>query len=755
MSDKNESEENFNSETNSENNIENTFEENSKAEIAANANDDFAAVEITNDEENGEVLSEALIDEGNMKEETTDSVSIETAVEDDLEDNTPIAAESENNETKISPEENSEEKVNSEISTKSDEAIVEDDNISEEHLKSSENKDAIKNNSAEENSQTSEVAISENEESEDEDEVQSSEDEEADDHNEEKDYSTLSEKQLIAAFQNLLNTKKVQEIKNEVEEIKTEFNAKFSEEFEAKKEEFLAEGGNIIDFQYSTPLKRDFNSLYFEYKEKRNNHYKVLKNDLKANLEKRQALIEELKGLWNTEENINTTYNHFKDIQEKWRNAGAIPRDNYNLVWNNYHHHVENFYDFLHLNREFRDKDFSNNLEQKLKLIGRAEELAKENDVNKAFRELQMLHKMWKEEIGPVAKENRDDVWDKFSAATKTIHNKRQDLLNQEEKKYEDNLVKKQDLISQITEISSNTKGSHNAWQTAMQNVQALRDVYFKTGRVPRNNNKEIWKAFKDATGEFNKTKNNFYKDQKKEQYANLEKKLELVKIAEKNKDSEDIVETTQLFKKIQADWKNIGHVPRKDSDKLWKKFKSACNHYFERLNAQKNEANKEEVEHLENKQKMLDELAAFQLTGNHQDDLAKIKIYIADWKEIGRVPYNKRQITQKFNKQLDDLFQKLDLGKKETELLKFENKLDTMVNQDDERKLRNEHFFISKKIDETKDEIRQLENNISFFHHVDENNPLVKEVHKNITKQKEQLEVWQAKLGKIKLARD
>lgn len=595
-------------------------------------------------------------------------------------------------------------------------------------------------------------------EGEDEEEVSSSEDEEEEEDHEEKaqkDYSTLSEKELVAELDRLLKTKKIQELKHDVEEIRLEFNNKFNEELEHKKEEFLAEGGNIIDFQYTSPLKKEFNSLYFDYKEKRNNHYKTLKNNLQSNLDRRWELIEELKGLLSAEENINTTYKHFKEIQEKWHVAGAIPRDKYNTVWNTYHHHVENFYDFLHLNREFRDLDFKHNLDSKLKLITRAEELGREADVNKAFRELQMLHKMWKEDIGPVAKEYRDEVWDKFSEATKIIHDKRQGQLAEIEKDFEDNLEKKIQIIEEIKKTVEDAKNSHQGWQNAIKKIQEHRDGFFSTGRVPRANNKEIWKAFKDATGNFNHQKNSFYKDQKKEQYTNLEKKRELIKIADENKDSEDFEATTLLMKKVQNDWKSIGHVPRKDSDKIWKQFKKACNHYFDRMHAQKNEANNEEMAHFEAKQAMLDKLATFELSGDHKTDVKTIKEHITAWKEVGRVPFNKRQIEQKFNKTLDGLFSKLDLGKKETELIKFDNKLNTLVNREDDRKLQNEHFFISKKIDETRDEIRQLENNLGFFRHVPDDNPMVKEVHKNIERHKEQLEVWKAKLSKIKEVRE
>ncbi|WP_139855002.1 DUF349 domain-containing protein [Aequorivita sinensis] len=593
---------------------------------------------------------------------------------------------------------------------------------------------------------------------EDEEEVASSEDEEEDETKVEeaqKDYSTLTKKELIAEFETLLNTKKIQDLKHDVEEIRAEFNNQFNEELEHKKEDFLAEGGNIIDFHYTTPLKKKFNSLYFDYKEKRNNYYKSLKKDLQANLDKRWELIEELKSLLGAEENINTTYKHFKEIQEKWHVAGPIPRDKYNTVWNTYHHHVENFYDYLHLNREFRDMDFKHNLDAKLKLITRAEELAQEANVNKAFRELQMLHKMWKEDIGPVAKEYRDEVWDKFSEATKVIHDKRQAYLAEAEKEFENNLEKKKQLIEEIKKTTEETKPSHQGWQNSIKKVQELRDTFFNTGRVPRANNKDIWKFFKDATSSFNYQKNSFYKNQKKEQFTNLEMKRELIKIAEDNKDSEDFETTTQLMKKIQNDWKNIGHVPRKYSDKIWKQFKKACNHYFDRLHAQKNEANKEEVAHYEAKEAMLSKLATFELSGDHKTDIKAIKDNITAWKEIGRVPYNKRNIEQKFNKILDALFKKLDLGKKEAELIKFDNKLNTLVNRDDERKLKNEHFFISKKIEETKDEIRQLENNLGFFRHVDDDNPMVVEVHKNIERHKEQLEVWKAKLSKIKEVRE
>lgn len=583
----------------------------------------------------------------------------------------------------------------------------------------------------------------------DEEEITSSDDEHHDDTEEEAtvDYHDLSQKQLVEALEALLKNKQVQHIKNEVQEIKSEFDTQFDEELQENKEAFLAEGGNMIDFSYVSKVKNTFDSLYFEYKEKRNSYYKNLKKDLQANLKRRLELIEELKGLLGVEENINTTFKHFKDIQERWREAGPIPRDGYNTVWNTYHHHVENFYDFLHLNREFRDLDFKHNLEEKLKIIARAEELAAEENVSKAFRELQMLHKMWKEEIGPVAKEHREEVWERFSAATKVIHDKRATYQQEQEGKYEENLVEKNAIITQIEALTQSTNNSHKAWQQSIKKMEALRESFFAIGKVPYKKTNDNWGAFKTAVRNFNRTKNKFYKEQKQEQYDNLKKKQELIQIAEEHKDSEDFDVVTPLMKKIQNDWKQIGHVPRKHSDKIWKEFKAACNHYFDRFHANRNKASEEETKALEAKMTLLDTLKAFETGDDAKADIDKLKALITEWKAIGRVPFHKKSIEQKFNKAIDALFKKLNVKKSEAEMIKYDNKISNL----DDRKIKNEHFFITKKIDELKDAIRQLENNLGFFQHVDDDNPMVKEVHKNIKKHKDELELWKAKLKKLK----
>ncbi|WP_422105289.1 DUF349 domain-containing protein [Winogradskyella sp.] len=569
---------------------------------------------------------------------------------------------------------------------------------------------------------------------------------------EEKDYHAMSMQELATELNRLLKHHKIQTISKQVNQIKAEFNAKFSQLLEEKKEEFLNEGGNEIDFYYTNDSKKLFNQLYKDYKQAINAYYKEREQNLKQNLDNRLAIIEEIKGLLNVEENINTTYKHFKDLQEKWRNAGPIPRDKYNNAWNTYHHHVERFYDFLHLNNDLRDMDFKHNYEQKLKIIERAEELVKDDNINRSFRELQVLHKLWKEELGPVAKEHREEIWERFSQATKTIHDKRQTYYADLDKAYEKNLEKKEEIISQIQAIADDTANSHGAWQKKIREVEALREAFFNAGKVPLKVNEATWAKFKDTVRAFNRGKNQFYKALKKDQYENLQKKRELIKIAEENKDSDDFAVVTPLMKKIQSDWKKIGHVPRRDSDKIWKQFKDACNHYFDRMHAQRKAENQHLYDAFDKKVKLLDELKALSFSGDNKADVEALKTRIADWKAIGHVPHNKRYIDGKFYKAIDDAFDKLKMDKSKLDMVKFESKLENLAgNNDDTRLLDNEQNFIRKKIGEVQSEITQLENNLQFFSNVDETNPLVKDVLKNIDKHKQELETWKAKLAKIR----
>src|SRR5680860_722717 len=569
------------------------------------------------------------------------------------------------------------------------------------------------------------------------------------------DYEAMSMENLVGELQKLVRNEKVQSIKKHVDGIKYEFDQKFDDFLESKKEKFIESGGNEIDFRYNSTTKTQFKEVYKEYREKRNQYYQSLEKNLKENLSQRLEIIEELKGLTSVEEDMGSTYKAFKDLQEKWRNAGPIPRDSYNNVWRTYRHHTEIFYDFLHLNREMRDLDFKRNLEEKEKLVVRAEALAKEPDLNRVFRELQALHKIWKEDIGPVGQANREEIWERFGNATKVLHQRRQDYYKVLEETYEKNLEKKNGIIASISALSENVSSNHRELQKQIKQLEVHRKAFFEAGKVPRNKNQLTWAAFKDAVRGFNRTKNAYYKNLKQEEQTNLNKKRELVDLALSLKDSEDFDTVTPKMKRMQADWKKIGHVPRKYSDKIWKEFKNACNQYFDRLNALKNKGREEEEANFEKKAACLEKLKAHEPLGERNEDLKTIKTYIEAWKTLGRVPFKKKNIDQRFNEALDNLFKKLGLAPQEAELLKYGNKIRQLADNDNEHAIQEERSFIRKKIEETKGEIRQLETNLQFFSNASDDNPLLQDVVKRVDAHKAALDTWKAKLKKLNIMKN
>ncbi|WP_427873040.1 DUF349 domain-containing protein [Flavobacterium sp. MMS24-S5] len=570
-----------------------------------------------------------------------------------------------------------------------------------------------------------------------------------------QDYNTFSLDALVDELKKLVNIDKVMSVKDHIEEIKKAFLLQYHHLIEEKKEEFLASNPDPNEeFEYHLPLKSKFDEYYNVFRDKRNAHFKHLQTNLKSNLENRLAIVEELKELINPQENIKDTLKHFNELRERWKNAGAIPKDKYNHVWNNYHFHVENFYDYLHLDREARDLDFKHNLELKQKIIARVEELVNDTDVSKSFRELQDLHRIWKEEIGPVSKEHRDAIWNQFSELTKKIHDKRELLFESQRANEQKNLETKKEIIAKIEVLGSEKVNSHSQWLIQIQKVEELRNEFFAAGKVPSEVNEETWAAFKTAVRNFNAFKNSFYKDIKKDQNDNLNKKLALVAKAKELQESTDFSATTPVMKQIQEEWKQIGHVPKKYSDKIWKEFKDACNHYFDKLKEHKSEENSEEVAAFDNKKAYLDTLRSFQLTGDHKTDLDAIKAHIETWKGFGKVPFSRRHIEGKFNKILDALFEKLSLSKKESEMMRFANRIDSLSDSNDTRKLDNEKIFIMRKIEEVQNEIFQLENNIQFFtntKNAKKENSIVTEVRKNIAIHKESLEVWKDKLKQLR----
>ena len=559
------------------------------------------------------------------------------------------------------------------------------------------------------------------------------------------DYDTFSLEELVSSLEKTLSSNPVQKIKSQVEGIKSAFNQKFGAILAEKKAAFLEEGGNSIDFQFSSPLKTDYNNLLSDYKKQRDAFYKNVENNLNENFVKREQVIENLKNLID-EANTSTMYKNFKEIQDTWRTIGSVPKSHYNDTWKTYHHHVERFYDLLHLSNDFRDLDFKHNLEKKIKIIEKAEALSEEADINFAFKELQDLHKKWKEDIGPVAKEMREVVWQKFSDATKNIHDKRHDYYKEMRSKYDEIIEKKIVSINAISAYDSSNNKSHSDWQKSINEIEKLRKDYFNAGKLPYSKSEEVWQKFKNATKKFNAAKNVFYKQEKNGQQENLEQKIALIEYAESIKDSDDWEMVTNAMKKVQSDWKKIGHVPRKFSDDIWKRFKAACNHYFDRFHEQKNAVSKEQQAVVDAKKEFLDTL-------KETEEATKDFVLeaINSWKDLGRLPREVRHLEGKFNKQIDRMLETLSLDKNEVSMLKFTNVVDSLADDNDSRKLDSEEIFVRKKIDEVFKEIQQLENNMGFFSNVKDNNPLFLNVKNKLEAHKEDLAIWKEKLSYLK----
>ena len=559
------------------------------------------------------------------------------------------------------------------------------------------------------------------------------------------DYTILSLEELVKELQNILSNNPVNKIKDQIEVIKSAFNIKFGALLAEKKKVFLEEGGNVIDFQFTSSVKGDYNTLLSDYKKQRDAHYNAIDKQMNDNLDKRVEVIDGLKSLIENAD-ANTMYKEFRVLQDTWRSIGAVSKTRYNDTWKTYHHHVERFYDLLHLSNDFRDLDFKNNLEEKLKIILKAEALAASADVNEAFKELQELHKIWKEDIGPVAKDVREDVWQKFSTITKEIHDKRHEHFRDMKSKYQDIIALKLAVIERFNAYDTSNNKTHKDWQNSIVETEKLRQEYFNAGKLPYAKSEEVWQKFKSATKKFNSSKNHFYKDEKSEQQENLKKKIALIEIAESLKESEDWEIATEAMKKVQVDWKKIGHVPRKFSDDIWNKFKAACNSYFDRYHDQKNSVSKEQ-------QANVDAKKAFLETLKEEKEHTKESVLdaIKTWQELGQLPRNVRYLEGKFNKQIDRLLEGLSLDKKEVAMLKFTHVIDGLLVNEDFRKLDSEQLFIRKKMDEVVKEMQQLENNLGFFSNAKDDNPLVLNVKNRVNEFKEDLEIWKEKLSYLR----
>jgi hypothetical protein len=572
----------------------------------------------------------------------------------------------------------------------------------------------------------------------------------------EKDYDSMEMPALIVELRHLMQEYPINSFRSQAEDIKKAFESADTDAKKEAQDKFKEENPPSDDaptpqFEYKNSHATEFYDLHSLYRKQKGQFQRDKRKQQEVNLEKRREIIEGIKQLINQEENIGTTFKKFHSLQEEWKATGNIPHDAYNITWEDYRLATQNFYDYIDLSKELRDKDFERNLEFRKKIIARAIELGDEENIHKALRELQELHRMWKEDSGPVAKEERDPIWDEFSAATKVIHDKRQAYYDERDKMSVHHQLVKENIVAEIAKITTKGAKNHKEWQDRLEEINVLRELFTSTGPAPKVVNNELWNQFRARTREFNKVKNDFYKGLKKEQQDNLDAKMKLIAIAEEHQDNENFAEGLQVMKRIQAEWKQIGHVPRKDSDKIWKRFQKACNAFFEKKTAQKNEDSKEEVENFEAKMKVYDALKEMIPQDDKTIMLTEVEKHMVSWATIGRVPYSKRMIQDKFEKLLHAKLKAAGLSAVDAEMLKYQNKLASLKNGDDQD-FKNERFYLKKRRNEIQDEMRQLENNLQFINAKDDKNPFLVQQRKNIAELSKELDVIKEKQKQLNI---
>ena len=538
--------------------------------------------------------------------------------------------------------------------------------------------------------------------------------------------------ELVEFLEKELKFEKWFESRNTIQKIIDQFEATFNTVLQDKKKEFLDDGGNSIDFFFKPPAKEKYDTLLREYRQKKRKHYQEVEQSQKVNQERKEQIIDEIKELIGKDDNINQLYNAFKNLQDSWYKSGPAPRAVNNSLWQTYKHHVERFYDFIHLNRELRAKDYEHNYNEKLKIIEKAEELAALSDVVKAGRDLDVLHRLWKEDLGPVAPENREELWKRFQAATHEIHKKKQEYYKNFESIQKENLAAKEVLIKEMKAISETSQETHNQWQKAINKLLELREQFKQIGPVPKSDSKRTWAEFRDVSKEFNQRKNTFYRELKNIQREHIKTAKILLEEVQSILNSENWREQSNRMKTIQKEWKNIGPIPKKLVIKLRKQFFDQCNLYFERLKSGYQKLNEEETPQYESRKEYLKTLES-ETAPNSFD--AFLDFLDNHWKEWIEMDDLNEQIITPLNNEFQKIFNKkinsLDASIEEKNQIIFEIKIRCFKGNTND--LNDELMTIKARYEKVITEINQLENNLEFFNDKSESNPLFKEVNEKL----------------------
>ena len=554
------------------------------------------------------------------------------------------------------------------------------------------------------------------------------------------DLSSLSMEELITELENLCGIQNPYSVSKKSEEIKTLFY------------KLLKSETNKEDISEEDKEKKTLHPLEIKFKNV-NNKFRKIKSDYRRNREKeenknliiKENIISEIDKLSKEKESIKVTFEKFKDYQKKWRNTGHVPITKSNDLWQNYHHHVELFYDYIKINNELRDLDFKKNLEQKTIICEKSEKLVDQKSINTAFNYLQELHEHWKN-IGPVSREHRENIWERFQTASRKINKKRNDYFLNKKKIFKSNSELKSSICKEINKLSEDNPNTHQQWNNLSDKLNELTDKWKKAAPIEKSDLKKSWTEFREVTNEFYSKRNSFYKNRKEDNNNNLQEKINLCEKAEDLSTSTSWKETGKQLIQLQEEWKNSAFVPKNLSDKIWKRFRSACNTFFYARKKHYKLLDKEKEGNIKEKTTLLKKVEKFDVSDNPKEDIKKLKEFSEKWNLIGFVPKQDIQINDKFNKIISSFYNKLKVDKSERKTIQFQMKAESL--KDDSDRLNIEKNFIRKEIGKVNKTILQYENNISFFGYGKGTKKLKEDVLKNIEKSRKEIEELKKKLS-------
>lgn len=540
--------------------------------------------------------------------------------------------------------------------------------------------------------------------------------------------------------------------RNEVEALKQAYYKIHRSEVDELKKAFLTAGGEEKDFVApEDETESKIKELLNVYKEKRAAILAEEERVKAANYALKLQLIDQLKALTESQEDFNKLYNDFKDIQQRWKEVKAVPQEHVSELWKNYQTYSEMFYDIIKINNQFRDYDFKKNLEMKTALCETVEKLQTEPDVISAFHQLQKLHQQWRE-IGPVAKELREDLWSRFKAASTIINKRHQEHFEGLKAKEQENLEAKTAICEQIENIDFPALKSFKDWEEKNKEVIALQDKWKTIGFAPKKSNVKIFERFRAACDVYFNRKSEFYKNIKDEMEKNLALKKALCEKAEALKDSTDWKSTTEKMIALQKEWKTIGSVARKHSDAVWKRFISACDYFFEQKN--KNASSQKSVEqtNLAAKKALIEKINTID-EADHDEALAALKGYMTEWNTIGHVPFKEKdKIYKEYHEAVDKQFDRLKVDQNDRKMQTFRNSLSDMSNGERGKgKLYGEREKLMRMYERMKNELQTYENNIGFLSISSKGGGgLLKEMERKIDKLKDEMALIIKKIDAI-----